>query len=148
MSGSKETTGERFIFAAHYRPVDWSPYIVAGFVHNNEDVETMKFDKMERSIGNGAYNSKITIVQKRESGFVPAVGFGYRYDFDNGMSLNTNFAMGFFSGISVPKITIDSSVPFTAEDEKSLNNKIMKTYKDNFHNNYHIFNLGLSYNFK
>ena len=145
---SKETTGERILFAVQYRPVKWSPYIMAGFVYNNRDVETMKFDQQTRTIGSQEYDSAITIEQTRDAGFVPAIGFGYRYDFDNGISLNTNIAAGIFTGIPDPGAEINSSVPLTDTDHHSLMNKMMSVYKDNFHNHYHIFNLGVSYRFK
>lgn len=148
LTSSKETTGERFLFALQFRPVTWSPYIVAGFVYNNEDIETMQFDRQKRAIGNSEYDSEITVIQKRESGFVPALGFGYRYDFDNGISLNTNIAAGFFNGISDPVIQINSSQEIMADDKKGLEEEMIHAYKDNFHNHYHIFNLGVSYRFK
>jgi hypothetical protein len=64
--------------AAQYRPVDWNPYLIAGFVFNNPDVETMKFDQ-------------------RESRLVQALGFSYRYIFKNSISLNTSIAAGIFN---------------------------------------------------
>jgi hypothetical protein len=148
LSSSRETTGERMGVALNYRPVDWSPYIIVGYVWNNQDIETMEFTKMERQIGNNIYNSKIKIVQTRKSGFAPALGFGYRYDFNNGLSLNTNFAMGFFSGIPTPKVSIESSSEILSTDEKILKDIMDKAYKDNIHNHYHIFNLGIIYRFK
>ncbi len=145
---SKETTGQRMLISVRYKPVDWSPYIIAGFVYNNDDVETMKFDQRLRGIGEGNYNSNITIKQARKSGFEPAVGFGYQYDFDNGISLNTSIAAAVFSGISKPKTEIESSAPLSGEDKNFLNQKIWDAYKSNFHNHYHIFNIGVSYRFE
>lgn len=145
---SKETTGERILFAVQYRPVKWSPYIMAGFVNNYRDVEVMKFDQQTRTIGSREYDSEITIEQTRSAGFVPAIGFGYRYDFDNGISLNTNIAAGIFTSIPDPGAEINSSVPLADSDHHSLMNKMISVYKDNFHNRYHIFNLGVSYRFK
>jgi len=148
LSSSKETTGQRMLISVRYKPVDWSPYIMAGFVYNNDDVEMMKFDQRLRKIGEGNYDSNITIKQTRKSGFEPAIGFGYQYDFENGISLNTNIAAAVFSGISEPITEIDSSVPLSEEDKNYLNQKIWNTYKSNFHNHYHIFNIGVSYRFE
>ena len=145
LTSSKETTGERILLAVQLRPVEWSPYLVAGFVFNAEDIETMHFDQRVRQIGSNTYDSQVTIVQSRKNGFVPAFGFGYRYDFDNGVSLNTNIAAGVFTGIPRPEAKITSTVPISEGDESQLQQTIQSVYKDNFHNHYHIFNLGVSY---
>ena len=144
---SKETTGERLVFAVHYRPVDWSPYLVAGLVINRADIETMRFDNREREIGENTYRSVMTLVQKRGSGIVPALGFGYRYDFDNGLSLNTNMAMGFFNDIATPEVTISGSPNLSEADSHLLKTRMDEAFRGNFHNRYHIFNLGVLYRF-
>ncbi len=103
---------------------------------------------MDRTIGNANYNSQIKIKQTRRSGFEPAIGFGYQYDFDNGLSLNSSISLALFSDIPTPEVTIDSSELLTNEDEEELRRDIEKAYKANIHNHYHIFNLGLLYRFK
>ena len=148
LSSSKEITGERILIALNLRPAYWSPYLTAGFVFNNYDKETMLFGNEERIIGQGAYNSGIKITQERPSGFVPAIGLGYRYDFENGLSINTSFAMGFFNSIVDPVITLESGEPLAEKDSELLKEKINHVYKGNFHNRYHIFNLGIIYRFK
>jgi hypothetical protein len=122
--------------------------LIAGFVFNNPDTETMKFDQRERKIGDNTYNGEIMIVQQRQSGFVPAIGFGYRYDFDNGISLNTNIAAGIFNQITTPQVEITGPEDISQEDLDALRQKIIEVYQDNFHNHYHIFNLGILYRFK
>jgi hypothetical protein len=76
------------------------------------------------------------------------VGFGYRYDFDNGISLNTNIAAGLFSGIPQPEIEINSATEVLPDDIHLLKEKMNQAYQRNFHNHYHIFNLGVSYIFR
>lgn len=141
---SNERTGERMLFAIHYRPADWSPYLIAGFVYNGKDLETMKFDHRSREIGTQIYDSEITIVQQRERNLVPAIGFGYRYDFENGISLNTNIAVGIFTGIPSPKVDIRAN-NLSPIDKTVLSERSISAYQENFHNHYHVFNLGFSY---
>ncbi len=144
---SKETTGERVIFAVNLRPSVYSPFLVAGIVYNNIDQETIKFDSRKRKIGDNEYLTGLSIIQSRKSGIVPAVGIGYRYDFDNGISLNTSFAMGFFNEISAPENRFESDIEILPKDKLKMEKKLIEGYKDNFHNRYHIFNLGISYRF-
>ncbi len=148
LNTSKERTGERMLVGFQVRPHKLSPYLSVGYVYNNSDVEKMTYKKMERTIGSNTYDSIIKITQTRDSGFEPALGIGYEYDFDNGFSLNTSITMALFSDIPDTKIDIESSVPLSGEDESVLRNKVLKVYKDNTHNHYHIFNLGLLYRFK
>jgi hypothetical protein len=147
LNSSKEITGERIFLGARIRPADWSPYLTAGVVMNMDDVETIKYDSRERMIGNNIYDGEITIVQKRETGIAPAVGFGYQYDFSNGVSINTSFAMAFFNKIPSPTTQISSDSEISEADMNQLKNKIDEEYKGNFHNRYHIFNLGVTYTF-
>ncbi len=147
LNESKETTGERIFLGFRYKPYKWSPYLTAGLVYNNEDVETMTFDSRERIIGENNYNTDIKIIQKRESGIAPAFGLGYQYDFDNNISLNTSFAMAFLTDIVEPDVVINSDEQISENDLNALKEKIKNVYKDNFHNRYHIFNLGVIYKF-
>jgi opacity protein-like surface antigen len=147
VKSSKEVTGERMFLGARIRPADWSPYLTAGVVLNMDDIETIKYDSRERMIGNNIYDGELTIVQKRETGVAPAVGFGYQYDFSNGVSVNTSFAMAFFNKIPTPSTQINSASEINEADLNHLKNKIDEEYKGNFHNRYHIFNLGVSYKF-
>jgi len=147
LNEAKETTGERIFLGLRYKPWDWSPYLTAGFVYCIEDIETMKFEKRERFIGENLYNTNVTIIQKRESGFAPAFGFGCQYDFDNNISINTSFAMAFLTDIVEPDVEINSSDKIDENDLNILTENIKSVYDDNFHNRYHIFNLGIIYNF-
>ncbi len=144
---SKETTGERIFLGFRYKPADWSPYLTAGLVYNVADIETIKFDSRERQIGNSIVSGEIEIEQKRESGYAPAVGLGYQYDFSESVSVNTSFAMAFFNDIRTPSLKINSEEEINVSDLKALEDRMEKTYKDNFHNRYHIFNLGVIYRF-
>lgn len=145
---SKETTGERIFLGLRYKPTDWSPYLTAGFVVNMDDIETINYDNRERFIGDNIYNGNIEIVQKRETGVAPAVGLGYQYDFENGISLNTSFGMAFFNQIPTAKVNIKTESNILGSDLNKLYNKIDDEYKSNFHNRYHIFNIGIAYKFK
>lgn len=145
LNSSKETTGERLFLGLRFKPLEWSPYLTAGFVMNMDDVETIKYDRRERTIGNNLYDGDLKIVQKRKTGIAPAVGFGFQYDFSNGISINTSFAMAFFNDIPTPSTIISSSAEISESDLELLKDKIDEEYKGNFHNRYHIFNLGVSY---
>lgn len=145
---SKESTGERLFLGFRFKPVKWSPYLTAGFVLNFTDKETIKFDDRKRIVGSNTYEGELEIVQKRKTGLAPAFGIGYQYDFDNGISLNTSFAMAFFNNIPSPVTEINSADEVSEEDRNLLDRKLETTYKDNFHNRYHIFNLGIIYRLK
>ncbi|MCP5062667.1 MAG: outer membrane beta-barrel protein [Ignavibacteriae bacterium] len=147
LKSAKETTGERVFIGMRYRPYDWSPYLTAGMVFNAEDIEVMKYQDLPRKIGDNSYSGEIEIVQKRESGYAPAFGLGYQYDFENGMSINTSFAMAFLSDISSPIIEINPIDEIADEDLEQQKENMDDIYKDNFHNRYHIFNLGIIYRF-
>ncbi|MCB2198352.1 porin family protein [bacterium] len=143
---SKERTGMRFFFGVDYRLASWSPYLSAGVVVNGTDIERMLFDNRQRQIGDGSYNSAMKIVQTRRSGWGPALGIGYDIKLNDRLDLNAGIAMALLGDTPIPDIEIVGE-SILSGDKKVLRNQILDKYKTNSHNNYHIFNLGLSYRF-
>ncbi|MCB2205839.1 porin family protein [bacterium] len=142
---SKERTGMRAGIEFRYRPVEWSPYVTAGWVYNDIDTEEMRFGNSERMIGENMYPGAIDITQSRPSGHGPTVGIGWQYDFDNRISVNTNLALSFFTAVATPDITVRHDAELREADLASLKQHMRKAYKDNLHNHYHMFNLGIAY---
>ena len=148
LQSSREHTGMRFFMGFDYRPTKWSPYISAGIVIDRDDVETMRFDHRERTIGDGTYTSEVKVVQTRKAGWGPAFGLGYDVPVNDRASYNIGMAMVLFGAMPVPEVEIHSDSPLSPEDEEALRRDIREQFKSNFHNHYHIFNLGLTYKFR
>ncbi len=142
---SKETTGARALLAARYRPVEWAPYLQAGFVWNGEDIETMRFDARERQVGTSVYDGELSLVQSRSAGFGPAFGLGYAFELGSRLRLDTGIAAALMTPISDPRVAIRSARELEAPDQEALVERIRDAYRGNFHNRYHVFTLGLSY---
>jgi len=144
---SKERTGMRFFFGVDYRPVKWSPYLSAGIVVNGTDIERMLFDRRKRRIGTDSYTTSMKIVQTRRAGWGPALGIGYDVKLNDHVDLNAGIAMAFLGETPIPDIEILTRSDVPDSDTNNLRHQILDKYKTNSHNNYHIFNLGLSYRF-
>ncbi len=145
---SKESVGERILLQARITPVKMGPYVSVGWVYNYDDVETMTFDSRERTIGMGTYTGPVTIKQTRKQGGGFGMGLGYQYDFDSAISLNTDFTMAFMSDIPTPEIEFLDDPAISDEDKTSFRQVLQNELKNNFHNHYHVFNLGVSYRFE
>ncbi|MAT39215.1 MAG: hypothetical protein CL946_06395 [Ectothiorhodospiraceae bacterium] len=145
---SKERTGSRFLMQTRITPVVDGPYISLGMVWNDADREVAVFDRRERQIGSNTYNGAVTLVQRRRAAFKPAIGFGYQYDFDNGLSLYTDFTMDFFTSVPTPENELQTDgFTLSDADSQALIKQIEDGYTGNFHNRYHVFNLGMSWRF-
>ena len=144
---SKETVAPRALLHARLRPHRLSPFISIGLVYNGNDQETIQFDDRSRIIGKSEYDGTATFTLTRESAIRPAIGFGYQHTFNNRLTISTEWTFNFFDPVPNPDIGFSANYELSELDKGPLFEKINKDFTDNFHNRYHIFHLGLGYQF-
>ena len=147
LESSKERVAQRALLHCRITPVKYGPFISFGLVFNGSDTETMQFDDRNRQIGQNMYDGEITVKLTRKSAFRPAIGLGYEYVFKNNISLNTEWTFNVFHPIPSPVIEATSDYSISENDSVEFNNHLSKEFKSNFHNRYHIFQIGVAYNF-
>ncbi len=141
---SRETVGERFLAQLRITPMKHLPYISTGWVWNNPDVETMEFHPQGDS---QTWGEKLILAQTRPRGSGPGLGIGYQYDFSHRLSAYTDFTMAWFSDIAKPEFKLIEGTTTQQEALEKETPNLVKAYQDNFHNRYHVFNLGIAWNF-
>lgn len=144
---SEETVGERLMIQYKYYPSSRYFYFTLGAMYGGNDKEKMTFNNQLRTIGSNQYNTDLTIEVERETSFRPLVGFGLSYPITQNFKLTTDFTIDWFSPVPSPKVKISSSSSISAQDQEVLEQEIKDNYKDNFHNRYHVFNIGLQFSY-
>ncbi len=144
---SKETTGIRAMLQGRYYPFENPFYLSFGLLFSGGDKELMEFDTKTRVIGANTYNSLISVDLESDQGFAPALGIGMAFPISGGWSFTTDFTMAWFGSIPIPEVKISTSATVSSSDLRQFENDIMENYDSNFHNRYHLFNLGLVYEF-
>ncbi len=147
LSSSTEITGRRSWLGLRFRPTKRIPFVSLGIVFNGTDTETMVFDRRERTIQGNTYDIPLTITQARPRGHGFAIGLGYQYDFPGDLSLHTGIALALLSNIPDPSIDVDGQGVIDDADCQQLIQDLSFAFKDNIHNHYHIFNIGMGYRF-
>lgn len=130
---SSERTGPRIMAAAIYMP-PWS--VIQGFVgmlYCGEDEEQIRFA------------GPLDVTVTRPAGIAPVLGLGYVYQTATPWSLFVNFAINPFGTVPDPDVDVGSDL--SAQDASAVTASVKSGYRDNFHNRYHQFNVGLSYRF-
>lgn len=145
---SNEAVAPRAILHARIRPHRYAPFVSLGFVYNGNDTETIQYDDRPRTIGESIYEGKATFQYTRPSAFRPAIGFGYQYTFKNRMTVSTEWTFDFFNPVPKPEIDLQADFQLTESDRTQLFESIKQEFTNNFHNRYHIFHIGLGYQFK
>ena len=141
---TREQTGARMFLGARLRPHRYSPYLSLGAVFNGTDTETMEFDERARNLGSTEYEGGFEVEVARPFGIRPAFGLGYAYTFDSGIVLNLEFSGAWLFKPATPNIRIlDPNMP--EEARQNLTGRFRQAYDDNFHNRYHLFNLGVGF---
>lgn len=137
LSSSTETTGERLLAAIVYEP-QWSyVHFIAGVLYNGSDTEQMRFSSQQT----------IDIEVTRTHRTVPVIGIGYAHDITRQWFFHTSMTAGIFSGISEPDVSVKTSEPIDQITREKITSQVIDGYMDNFHNHYHIFNIGIAYRF-
>lgn len=144
---SKEETGYRAMLQNRYFPYGNVFNLGLGLIFGGQDTEQTEFDSRIRSIGSHTYESSISVNLKREQKLVPAWGFGFSYPISKQWYFSSDFTMAWLGAVPEPEITINTSANVLNSDLNSLKQSIKGNYTSNFHNRYHLFNLGMEYRF-
>ena len=144
---SSERVAPRALLNLRLRPHRLSPFVSIGVVYNGDDVETIEYDHRSRQIGESNYEGPMTFEFTRKSAIRPAIGFGYQYTFKNRLTIGTEWTFDFFNPVPSPQIGLSSGFQLEPADQAALFEGIEKEFTRNFHNRYHIFHIGLGYQF-
>lgn len=148
LKSASENVTQRFMFQFRITPVEKGPYISTGFVFNGEDSETMIYEEQNRELFGESFDGSIKINQTRPSGGGFAIGLGYQYDFDNGISLNSEWTPAWFKGYPKPSYKFSGSSNLSESIKEKLQKKMDNKFKDSVTNLYKVFHFGISYRFK
>lgn len=144
---SEESTGARAMVQVRYYLLRDSIFLSLAAVATGEDSEAMEFDHRTRSIGPGIYDSSISVRLDRKSSVEPAIGVGLSLPVSKRLRITSDFTMAWFGQVPTPDIAITTSANVSDSDLAELEAAIRRNYESNFHNRYHLFNLGLEYRF-
>ncbi len=144
---SKEKVGIRSLIHMRVTPIKYGPFISMGVVMNNDDKETVEFDSRTRMIGDNYYDGNTTVTLTRKGAVRTALGLGYEYNFNNNIGLNAEWTFNIFNSIPSKIIELQSDNEILESDTKSFKENLSNDLGSNFHNRYHIFHIGATYNF-
>ncbi len=144
---SKEKVGQRALIHMRVTPVKHGPFISLGIVMNADDVETIDFDSRKRMIGNNYYEGNTTITLTRKGAIRPALGLGYEYIFNNNFGLNAEWTFNIFNPVPSKIIELQTDYEILESDTRCFKENLTNELGSNFHNRYHIFHIGVTYNF-
>lgn len=144
LDASSERVGQRAYLQVRARPHRLSPYVSAGLVFNDRDTETIQFDARDRTVGEYASVSAISITQSRPAGLRPALGFGYSYRMPSGVELHTEWAGWWMFGAPTPTVDI-TGADLTDEAAGILEDRIVEAFTSSPFNTYHVFQIGVGY---
>lgn len=133
LTRSEEDVAGRFMASARIRPHRLAPFATLGVIYNGRDSETSSF--MDGT----------TVVQSRPSAWRPAIGLGYEYTLDSGVSMHVEWAGWVFERPS-PEAYL-SGGERTPEQEAEVMARIDENFKDHITNSYHLFSMGMGYAF-
>ena len=123
----------------------WSNYFYlnVGSIYNDIDKEDIEFRDQLRTIGDNQYTTDLSISITRPAAIKPAFGIGLSWPITHSVFFNTDFTMNWLGDIQNPDIRIHSTVHLDDRDRSQLRDNISQNYKNNFHNRYHLFNIGV-----
>ncbi|MEO1021583.1 MAG: hypothetical protein AAFW89_03495 [Bacteroidota bacterium] len=147
LQSSRERVAPRAILHARLRPHQNLPFVSLGILSNGTDKETVTFGDAEHHIGQNSYQGPITVSIKRKRAIRPALGIGYHHQFKNGWSLSTEWSFDWFNPVPAPQLTYTSDIDIQQRDLELKTVEIEREFRDNVHNRYHIFHLGMGYRF-
>lgn len=145
IESTRERTGVRSFFGTRLRPHRYAPFVSLGMLFNGSDTEVMHFDDRQRRIGSHTYDGALSLEVTRGSAIRPAVGLGYEVTFKRGFTLSTELTGAFFMRPPTPEVRVESESQLTEEDRAALVQNVQETFSDNFHNRYHLFQIGAGY---
>ena len=145
LSSTKEFTGVRVFLGARFRPHRYLPYLSVGGVFNGSDTETMRFAAQSRQLGGQTHDGELLVEVSRPFGIRPAFGLGYSLTLSNRMTFNVDFTGAWLFDAAEPEIYINSSQSLSEAIILDVRERLKKSYNDNFHNRYHLFNISFGY---
>ena len=142
---STETTGERVSFQYKYNFTKYV-YLSGGLIYGGADIERLYFGPSTRTLGEIVYqDTDLSIDISRKAKWRPAIGIGLRYPLSDNFTLITDFTMDWFNDVAIPDLVINSNMAIEESELQILTESISGNYKSNFHNRYHVFNIGITY---
>lgn len=145
IESTREETGVRSMLQARVRPHRYSPYLSVGVLFNGSDTEEMRFDARERTIGGVGHNGNVVMEQTRPWAVRPAIGLGYAYTMEGGLTLSVEMSGAFFMKAPKPEVRVSGDQPLPDESRDALVNEARSGFAGNFHNRYHLFHIGAGY---
>lgn len=142
--GSSERVGQRAYVQLRLRPHRLAPYASVGFVFNDRDTETIRFDDRSRTISAEQVEGALRVTQSRAPGLRPALGLGYGYTFASGLTLFTEWAGWWLFGAPAPTVNIEGD-HITRAAEGRLRGRIVDAFTSSPFNTYHVFQIGVGY---
>lgn len=147
LRSAKETTGHRAMLQGKVYPWREYFYISFGVMNGGKDKEKMVFDSRNRQIGANRYDSSLDVTISRDQSTEPVLGVGVDIPVTDSLSFTMDFSMASFGAVPDPKIELSTSATVAQADLAALEAEIRDNYKSNFHNRYHLFNVGVQYSF-
>lgn len=142
---SSEQVGQRGYLQVRVRPHRLSPFASLGLVFNDRDTEMIMFDTRARLIHGEVVDGALVVTQSRPSGWRPALGLGYSYTFPQGIEVFTEWAGWWLFGAPTPDVTFSGA--FLSETTAdALRDAIEEEFTSSPFNTYHVFQLGVGYN--
>ena len=148
LRSSRESVGRRLMLQGRYYFLkSQGLYLSTGMVYGGGDVEIMDFDARQRSLAGEAISGSYRFHVERRAALRPAVGLGFERTLTSGLSVFSDFTMDFFHQTPKPHVTIETGDHLSSVQRQQLRSQIQEHYRDNFHNRYHQFNLGIGYRY-
>lgn len=147
LTSSNERVDQRLMLQARYTPFKHGPFISTGIVYNGRDVETMHFDHRSRNIAGNEYSGDIVIQQARPAGWGAALGLGYQYNFDNGLSAGFEWTPAWLQ-YPDPEYDFSGNEGLSESAIVSIKDKMDAGFNSSVTNMYKVFHIGLAYRFK
>jgi len=147
LSTSREEVGERLMLQYKHYPLENYFYFSLGLMYGGGDKESMTFDSRNRLVGTNYYNTNLNVTIERKAAVKPIVGLGLSYPLTKNFKILTDFTMDWFTGVADADISISSSASISSQDRAALKEDILDNFKSSFHNRYHVFNIGIQYDF-
>ena len=147
LTSSRETVGHRAMLHARLRPHRLAPFATVGLVYNGEDVETIRFDARDRTIGGASHSGALTIEQTRPAGIALGIGLGYAYTFDHGLQLSLEWTGAPYAPAPRPQLRFDGDQPLPRDAQAALSERVTREFRASVFNTYHLFHVGAAYGF-
>jgi len=147
LESSKEQTKNRYMIQGRFPIYTSKFYLSLGLIYGGNDIEKIIFNHRQRLIGNDEYLTSLNVNIERKARLKPALGLGISYPITHQWRFISDFTMAWYGNIPKPKVTIRSSASLAPSDTNALVQDIQHNYRTNFHNRYHVFNLGVEYFF-